>query len=379
MTKLEANPESVNAYDVNHNIYDKYRPNFEGKIVDDLLRQLDLIKGEYDQGTKIANRITTSSSKTTNTQDKNWEYDNDKIILELAVGTGKFTQSLFKRGWGSKKTSKGVPNLIAVEPSKGMLETFKQNFPQVDSRQGSSYSIPIDDNSVDVIIIAQAFHWFADENSLNEFKRILKPNSGGIVGMIWNYDYPSKAQILTDPTTPINFIFDDYTTDIGLNALKELTTTNSNDSNDDAKELPKSLGEKIFGTAYGWDQLFDYRTSFDEGVPQYRKEIWRNALSSINQTKEINSSNHSNKNFKIIHENFSFKYTTIPRDDVFNYWTTMSYIEKKSKDEKLKIKLKGNQLLDDIVKNYGDSIYSDKDNQILKKFNGTHAIALQLI
>ena len=84
-------------------------------------------------------------------------------------------------------------NLAVLEPSKGMLETFNKNFPQIKNQiLGSSYKIPLQDNSIDAVIIAQGFHWFADLDSLKEIYRVLKPQ--GKLGLIWNFDYASTSQ-----------------------------------------------------------------------------------------------------------------------------------------------------------------------------------------
>ncbi|CAF1575592.1 unnamed protein product, partial [Adineta steineri] len=44
--------------------------------------------------------------------------------------------------------------------------------------------IPFDDSSIDIIICAQAFHWFATHQTLTELNRVLKSN--GLLILIWN-------------------------------------------------------------------------------------------------------------------------------------------------------------------------------------------------
>ena len=42
----------------------------------------------------------------------------------------------------------------------------------------------VPDASLDVVICAQAFHWFASTEALTEIARVLKP--GGKLGLVWN-------------------------------------------------------------------------------------------------------------------------------------------------------------------------------------------------
>src|SRR5690606_15104085 len=48
----------------------------------------------------------------------------------------------------------------------------------------SAEALPLPDASVDAVIAAQAFHWFATPAAVAEFGRVLKP--GGTLGFIWN-------------------------------------------------------------------------------------------------------------------------------------------------------------------------------------------------
>src|SRR5262249_49869951 len=51
-------------------------------------------------------------------------------------------------------------------------------------RQGSAEHLPLAVASVDAIVCAQSFHWFANAAALREMRRVLKP--GGVLGLIWN-------------------------------------------------------------------------------------------------------------------------------------------------------------------------------------------------
>ncbi len=47
---------------------------------------------------------------------------------------------------------------------------------EIEIVDGTAAQIQLPDASVDVITVAQAFHWFASKDSLKEFHRVLKPN-----------------------------------------------------------------------------------------------------------------------------------------------------------------------------------------------------------
>jgi ubiquinone/menaquinone biosynthesis C-methylase UbiE len=65
-----------------------------------------------------------------------------------------------------------------------MLDELRRSHPSVSAKQGSAARIPLDDESADAVFCAQALHWFASNETLDEIKRVLKP--GGILGLIWN-------------------------------------------------------------------------------------------------------------------------------------------------------------------------------------------------
>jgi ubiquinone/menaquinone biosynthesis C-methylase UbiE len=97
-----------------------------------------------------------------------------KTALDLAAGTGKFSQRLLATGAA----------VIAVEPVQAMLDQLIRQYPQIDARGGSAQNIPLDDASMDAVVCAQAFHWFATPEALREIHRVLKP--GGAFGLVWN-------------------------------------------------------------------------------------------------------------------------------------------------------------------------------------------------
>lgn len=97
-----------------------------------------------------------------------------KTVVDLGAGTGKFTPYLIKTG----------AKVIAVEPVAEMLAKLAAAIPDIQGLLGTAASIPLPDASVDAVVCAQSFHWFATTAALAEIQRILKP--GGKLGLIWN-------------------------------------------------------------------------------------------------------------------------------------------------------------------------------------------------
>jgi ubiquinone/menaquinone biosynthesis C-methylase UbiE len=95
-------------------------------------------------------------------------------VLDLGAGTGKLTRALVAAGH----------DVVAVDPSAPMLDMLRRNLPAVDARKGSAEVLPVADADVDVVVVAQAFHWFDQDRALTEIARVLRP--GGRLGMVWN-------------------------------------------------------------------------------------------------------------------------------------------------------------------------------------------------
>lgn len=97
-----------------------------------------------------------------------------RTVLDLAAGTGKLTRALVTTG----------AELVAVEPVAGMRRALAASLPSVRALDGTAESIPLPDASVDVVLVAQAFHWFAAPAAGAEIHRVLGPEGG--LGVIWN-------------------------------------------------------------------------------------------------------------------------------------------------------------------------------------------------
>lgn len=99
--------------------------------------------------------------------------------LDLGAGTGKFTRLLATR----------AARVLAVEPSEPMLAVLRANMPDAEALLGTAEDIPVEDGSVDVVVVAQAFHWFDRASACAEIARVLTP--GGLLGLVWNHSDPA--------------------------------------------------------------------------------------------------------------------------------------------------------------------------------------------
>ncbi len=99
------------------------------------------------------------------------------VIADVGVGTGLSAEPFLASGY----------RVIGVEPNAAMRAAgleFLSRYPRYECRDGSADATGIDAASVDVVIAAQAFHWFDPGHFRAESLRILKP--GGWAALIWN-------------------------------------------------------------------------------------------------------------------------------------------------------------------------------------------------
>lgn len=92
-------------------------------------------------------------------------------VLDLAAGTGVLTRPLLAMGF----------EVVAVEPDPAMRSHVPDSAEALD---GAAEAIPLDDSSVDAVVVGTAFHWFDGPAAMAEIHRVLRP--GGSVGLLWN-------------------------------------------------------------------------------------------------------------------------------------------------------------------------------------------------
>lgn len=101
----------------------------------------------------------------------------DSITADIGSGTGISAKIFLKNG-----------NVAyCIEPNKEMREAAErllEKYEGFKSINGTAENSTLPNSSVNLIICAQAFHWFDIPKAKAEFKRILK--SGGRICLIWN-------------------------------------------------------------------------------------------------------------------------------------------------------------------------------------------------
>jgi len=101
----------------------------------------------------------------------------NSTIADIGSGTG------ISSSWFVQKKYK----VFGVEPNQPMREAAEKQFSafsNFESISATAENTTLFDQSIDLIISAQAFHWFIPEITRKEFKRILKPT--GKLALIWN-------------------------------------------------------------------------------------------------------------------------------------------------------------------------------------------------
>ncbi len=104
-------------------------------------------------------------------------FDSSWTVLDVGAGTGISSKLFLDNGNA----------VVAAEPNDAMRTAAEQwlaNYPKYRSINSPAESIPLEDHSLNLIIAAQAFHWFDPVQFAKECRRLL--NDRGSVAIIWN-------------------------------------------------------------------------------------------------------------------------------------------------------------------------------------------------
>ena len=94
-----------------------------------------------------------------------------RVVVDVGAGTGKLTRQLSGSG----------ATVVAVEPLASMREALVGTALVA---AGTGEALPLRARCVDLLTIAQAFHWFDHGAALSEAARVLRPS--GWLALVWN-------------------------------------------------------------------------------------------------------------------------------------------------------------------------------------------------
>ncbi len=106
-----------------------------------------------------------------------------ETVLDVGAGTGIFTRQLLKY----------FSDVAAVEPNADMREKFRAALPELRCLDTTGEDTGVAANSVDLITVAQAFHWLDAGLFKSEAQRILRPD--GQAAIVWNTSLKSDFTI----------------------------------------------------------------------------------------------------------------------------------------------------------------------------------------
>lgn len=99
------------------------------------------------------------------------------MLADIGAGTGISAELFLRRGYA----------VTAIEPNAEMrakaIAALSAN-PAFRALPGTAEQTNLPAQSIDLVLCAQAFHWFRLQETKQEFRRILKP--GGLIAILWN-------------------------------------------------------------------------------------------------------------------------------------------------------------------------------------------------
>lgn len=109
--------------------------------------------------------------------EKAMELQPEAGIVDIGSGTGLFAEPLLKNGY----------SVVCIEPNEDMRKAGEERlkkYPSFQSIRSTAEDTGLKENSVDLITVAQTFHWLDPVGTRLECQRILKPD--GYVILAWN-------------------------------------------------------------------------------------------------------------------------------------------------------------------------------------------------
>ena len=109
-------------------------------------------------------------------------------VADVGAGTGKLSVEFLRAGH----------EVFAIEPNDAMRSAARQlsKWPLFHNMAGTAERLPLRPQSIDLIVVAQAFHWFDQPKTKQEFQRVLRP-SGGLL-LVWNNRRTAESAFLQE-------------------------------------------------------------------------------------------------------------------------------------------------------------------------------------
>ncbi len=101
----------------------------------------------------------------------------EQIVADISSGTGILSRQLLEKGM----------NVIGVEPNDDMRKMAEESLSihaSFKSIKGTAENTTLKGNSVDLVTVAQAFHWFDKKAFKIECQRIVREKAN--VALVWN-------------------------------------------------------------------------------------------------------------------------------------------------------------------------------------------------
>jgi SAM-dependent methyltransferase len=95
------------------------------------------------------------------------------VVVDLAAGTGQLSKHLVASG----------VEAIAIEPAANMRAVVEARLPSVRALDGHAESLPLDDGSVDAVVVGNAFHHFDRDAAFAEIRRVVRRD--GTLALFW--------------------------------------------------------------------------------------------------------------------------------------------------------------------------------------------------
>jgi ubiquinone/menaquinone biosynthesis C-methylase UbiE len=203
------------------------------------------------------------------------------VIADIGSGTGFLSEIFLKNG----------NKVLGIEPNKDMRkagEEYLKNYNDFMSIDGSAEETTLKEQSVDFVVVGQAFHWFDHEKCRTEFQRILKNEKFAL--LIWN-----------ERTIGSSIFMSDYENVMQKYSVGYDRSTNRNMDENKMKSFygVENLNLKLFKN----NQILDFeglkgRTLSASYTPE---ENDPNHASFISELKEMFQKNQNNGTVEIIY------------------------------------------------------------------------------